>query len=68
MTLQLKSKWPDLDSQEVARRLVDLVMVSVLLDAGAGDAWKYQEVSSDQTFSRSEGLGVSSTSLNTSIA
>lgn len=68
MTLQLKSKWPDLDSQEVARRLVDLVMVSVLLDAGAGDAWKYQEASSDQTFSRSEGLGVSSTSLNTSIA
>lgn len=39
-------------------------MVSVLLDAGAGDAWKYQEASSDQTFSRSEGLGVCSTALN----
>ena len=34
------------------------VQVSVLLDAGAGNSWKYVEKSTGQTFSRSEGLGV----------
>jgi hypothetical protein len=28
---------------EIARRLIDLFVVSVLLDAGAGPAWKYRE-------------------------
>jgi hypothetical protein len=34
--------------------------VSVLLDAGAGNSWKYVEESTGQTFTRSEGLGVAS--------
>ena len=46
--------------KEIARRLVDLFLVSVLLDAGAGNAWSYYEKSSGQTFTRSEGLGVAS--------
>lgn len=46
--------------KEKARRLVDLTVVSVLLDAGAGNVWKYTEVSSGKVFSRSEGLAVAS--------
>ena len=46
--------------KEIGRRLIDLFLVSVLLDAGAGNAWSYRELSSGQSFSRSEGLGVAS--------
>jgi hypothetical protein len=42
------------------RAMVDLAVVSVLLDAGAGPDWRYDEASSGQRFSRSEGLGVAS--------
>jgi hypothetical protein len=45
---------------EQARIKLDLVIASVLLDAGAGDGWTYQEASSGKTFNRSEGLGVAS--------
>lgn len=45
---------------EKARRLVDLVTTSVLLDAGAGDVWKYAEKSTGFEAGRSEGLGVAS--------
>lgn len=45
---------------ERAKVLVDLIIPSVLLDAGAGDHWKYFEERSGQTFNRSEGLGVAS--------
>ena len=48
------------DTKEEARRLVDLVVVSVLLDAGAGNTWRYTEEQSGQTFTRSEGLAVAS--------
>ena len=43
-----------------ARAQIDLALVSVLLDAGAGPDWKYVEPASGQTFTRSEGLGVAS--------
>jgi len=43
-----------------ARARIDLTVVSVLLDAGAGTQWRYVEASSDQSFARSEGLGVAS--------
>jgi hypothetical protein len=48
---------------EVARAHIDLTVVSVLLDAGAGPAWKYSETLADgssASYSRSEGLGVAS--------
>ncbi|KAH9474885.1 Uracil catabolism protein 4 [Psilocybe cubensis] len=48
------------DIKEQARRTIDLFVVSVLLDAGAGNAWSYKESSTGLTFSRSEGLGVAS--------
>src|SRR3989442_6506199 len=41
-----------------ARTAVDLATVSVLLDAGAGEAWRYRE--RGRLFTRSEGLAVAS--------
>src|SRR4051812_48139260 len=41
-----------------AHTLVDLTIVSVLLDAGAGADWKYTEAATGKTFTRSEGLAV----------
>jgi hypothetical protein len=43
-----------------ARAMVDLAVVSVLLDAGAGPDWGYDEAATGQRFARSEGLGVAS--------
>lgn len=48
------------DKMEIARTKLDLVITSVLLDAGAGAEWKYDEKSSGKSFNRSEGLGVAS--------
>jgi hypothetical protein len=45
---------------ERARMAIDLVTVSVLLDAGAGDAWRYRERASGGSFVRSEGLAIAS--------
>ena len=41
---------------EIARARIDLTVISVLLDAGAGPDWRYDE--SGTRFARSEGLGV----------
>src|SRR5262249_1659319 len=43
-----------------ARMAVALATVSVLLDAGAGDRWRYRERASGLSFARSEGLAVAS--------
>jgi hypothetical protein len=43
-----------------ARAAIDLAFVSVLLDAGAGDKWRYREAATGKTFARSEGLAVAS--------
>lgn len=48
------------DDKEICKRLIDLFLVSVLLDAGAGNVWCYTEPGTDSKFSRSEGLGVAS--------
>lgn len=45
---------------ERARALIDLAVVSVLLDAGAGAAWGFVEAETGLRFTRSEGLGVAS--------
>jgi hypothetical protein len=49
-----------LPGEERARRRIDLAVVSVLLDAGAGPAWSYREANTGETYTRSEGLGVAS--------
>ncbi|HET7665180.1 MAG TPA: URC4/urg3 family protein [Mycobacterium sp.] len=48
------------DAPTRARTMIDLAVVSVLLDAGAGPDWHYVEANTGQRFSRSEGLGVAS--------
>ncbi|HYW58688.1 MAG TPA: URC4/urg3 family protein [Polaromonas sp.] len=49
---------------ERARAQIDLALVSVLLDAGAGPDWRYLEAAkghnAEQAYTRSEGLGVAS--------
>lgn len=45
---------------ERAHAMIDLTVVSVLLDAGAGPDWKYVEPATGQTFTRSEGLAIAS--------
>jgi hypothetical protein len=51
------------DPIERARAAVDLATVSVLLDAGAGDRWRYREQGTGQVFGRSEGLAVASLNM-----
>lgn len=48
---------------ERARVAFDLVIPSVLLDAGAGAGWRYRDGPQEQTLARSEGLGVASFDL-----
>ena len=45
---------------EMARAAFDLAIVSVLLDAGAGPDWRYEEGRTGEVFARSEGLAVAS--------
>mmetsp|Transcript_13398 Transcript_13398/g.15038 ORF Transcript_13398/g.15038 Transcript_13398/m.15038 type:complete len:775 (+) Transcript_13398:31-2355(+) len=47
------------DDQEKVRRQLDMCFVSVLLDAGAGDKWRYLD-SDQKEVTRSEGLAVAS--------
>ncbi|OAX38850.1 DUF1688-domain-containing protein [Rhizopogon vinicolor AM-OR11-026] len=59
----LMAKWDEdqrespVDDKEKCKRLIDLFLVSVLLDAGAGNQWTYRE-SDGQIYTRSEGLAV----------
>jgi hypothetical protein len=62
-----RDRWRELSGElehvakiERARIRFDLAVVSVLLDAGAGERWRYIEPSRGQVFSRSEGLAVAS--------
>jgi hypothetical protein len=61
LATRLKHLAPD----EIARIRFDLAVVSVLLDAGAGEAWRYRDPASGATFARSEGLAVASFDLLT---
>ncbi len=55
---RLAARLVDLPPEEVARIRIDLAVTSVLLDAGAGDAWRYRE--NGASYARSEGLAVAS--------
>ncbi len=55
-----ESRIAELDADERARARVELVVTSVLLDAGAGDRWVYREAGTDYVGGRSEGLAVAS--------
>ncbi|WP_280153127.1 URC4/urg3 family protein [Piscinibacter sp. XHJ-5] len=55
---ELASCWHGRSSIAVARSCIDLTLVSVLLDAGAGASWSYLERETGHRFTRSEGLAV----------
>ena len=57
---ELDARLADLHSAGRARAMIDIAVVSVLLDAGAGPDWHYDEAISGLRFDRSEGLGVAS--------
>jgi Protein of unknown function (DUF1688) len=53
-----KVKWPDAAAR--ARAEFDLAVISVLLDAGAGPAWRYHDAVRGTRIGRSEGLALAS--------
>lgn len=57
---QLEEMLIGLSPVEQAAVKFDLVIISVLLDAGAGNNWQYLELETGQIFRRSEGLAVAS--------
>ncbi|RCI11369.1 hypothetical protein L249_7661 [Ophiocordyceps polyrhachis-furcata BCC 54312] len=58
---QLLASWPEsMDKTEKCRRLIDLFLVSVLLDAGAGTQWSYKSPENGRIYRRSEGLAIAS--------
>ncbi|MGE0314903.1 MAG: DUF1688 family protein [Lautropia sp.] len=48
------------DAARVARATLDLAVISVLLDAGAGERWRFTDPSSSASIGRSEGLALAS--------
>jgi hypothetical protein len=54
-------EWPNTDAR--GRAAFDLAITSVLLDAGAGPDWSYQDAATGTLTSRSEGLAVASLRL-----
>ena len=60
---ELAARLGGVGAEEAARVRFDLVVTSVLLDAGAGEAWRYREPESGEAYARSEGLAVASFEL-----
>jgi hypothetical protein len=56
----LEEKLTPLSRDERARAWIDLIVVSVLLDAGAGDRWRFREPGTSVELGRSEGLAIAS--------
>ncbi|KAI1103463.1 DUF1688-domain-containing protein [Jackrogersella minutella] len=50
----------NIDSTEKCRSLIDLFLVSVLLDAGAGTSWSFKSAENGRVYRRSEGLAIAS--------
>ncbi|KOS17085.1 Uracil catabolism protein 4 [Escovopsis weberi] len=58
---KLLESWPEtVDNSERCRRLIDLFLVSVLLDAGAGTQWSFKSKDNGKIYRRSEGLAIAS--------
>ncbi len=62
-----RNLWADIDAAARwsgplarGRAAYDLAIVSVLLDAGAGSSWRFEDAATGLTFARSEGLGIAS--------
>jgi hypothetical protein len=59
--LAMTANWPDRGAR--ARAAVDLAVVSVLLDAGAGAQWRYRDSTGGESIGRSEGLALASLAM-----
>lgn len=59
--LERQAKWPSVAAR--ARSSFDLAIVSVLLDAGAGPSWRFQDAVSGRSIGRSEGLALASLAM-----
>lgn len=57
---RLERRMQSLSSDERTRAWIDLIVISVLLDAGAGNEWRYKELGSGLVIGRSEGLAIAS--------
>jgi hypothetical protein len=60
-TIADQTNWPDRAAR--ARAELDLAMVSVFLDAGAGPSWRYRDPITGSAIGRSEGLGLASLAM-----
>jgi Protein of unknown function (DUF1688) len=56
-----RAGWPDRAAR--ARSEFDLAIISVLLDAGAGQSWHYRDPMTGAAVGRSEGLGLASLAM-----
>jgi hypothetical protein len=56
----LDASLKDLSSLERCMAKMELTIISVLLDAGAGEVWQYSDPLTKRKYSRSEGLAVAS--------
>ncbi|ETS86160.1 hypothetical protein PFICI_04185 [Pestalotiopsis fici W106-1] len=56
----LLSTFVGIDESEKCRRLIDLFLISVLLDAGAGTSWTFKSAENGRIYRRSEGLAIAS--------
>jgi hypothetical protein len=54
---------PWTNAEDRARAEFDLSITSVLLDAGAGSAWRFRDAATGAALARSEGLGIASLRL-----
>jgi hypothetical protein len=59
--LQNSENFSDLSAQIKAQ--IDLTLISVLLDAGAGNQWRYYDEETQQYYSRSEGLALATLNM-----
>lgn len=57
---KLSKRIKNQDKAEIARTGIDLAVISVLLDAGAGGQWSYYDTETEESYTRSEGLAVAS--------
>ncbi|KAJ1678700.1 hypothetical protein EV182_003525, partial [Spiromyces aspiralis] len=60
LVMEHVEKWrgAGVDSIECCRRVIDLFVVSVLIDAGAGPHWSYHDSALGLSLARTEGLGI----------
>ena len=66
----LLATWPpeEVDNTEKCKRIIDLFLVSVLLDAGAGTKWSYKSPENSRIYRRSEGIALASLDMFKSVS